>query len=286
MPLRIAWVSIPWLVAYPLASHKRPMPAELFDPKLRAVRRDRACRQGVELFLYERAFTDCLERIELIGRRFRSCLLVGCPDREWPERLRPVAEQVYAVDPGALFSRAGGALQADEIDLPSEPGRHDLCVAIGTLDTINDLPLALLAIRGALEPDGLFIGALSGGETLPQLRSAMRAADAVQGSAAPHVHPRIEASALAPLLAAAGFVNPVVDVDRVPVSYRSLLDLVRDLRRMGTTNILMQRSQRPLGKAARQAALDAFTSAGDGTRTTETFELLHFAAWTPPAREG
>jgi hypothetical protein len=257
----------------------------LFDPKLRAVRRDRAFRQGVELFLYERAFADCLERIELVGRRFRSCLLIGCPDREWPERIRPVAEQVDAVDPGALFASAAGAVQADETHVPSEPGRHDLCVAIGTLDTINDLPLALLAIRGALERDGLFIGALSGGETLPQLRSAMRAADAVQGSAAPHVHPRIEASALASLLAAAGFVNPVVDVDRVPVSYRSLVDLVRDLRRMGTTNILMQRSQRPLGKTARQAALDAF-SAGDGTRTTETFELLHFAAWTPPAREG
>jgi hypothetical protein len=286
MPLRIACVSIPQLVAYPPASHKRPVPADLFDPKLRAIRRDRAYRQGVELFLYERAFADCLERIELVGRRFRSCLLVGCPDREWPERLRPVAEQVDAIDPGALFARAGGALQVDETDFTSAVGRYDLCVAIGTLDTVSDLPRALLAIRRALAPGSLFIGALSGGETLPQLRSAMRAADTVQGSAAPHVHPRIEASALAPLLAAAGFVNPVVDVDRVPVSYSSLSNLVRDLRRMGATNILVQRSHRPLGKAARQAALDTFTSAGDGTRTIETFELLHFAAWTPPAGEG
>jgi hypothetical protein len=258
----------------------------LFDPKLRAVRRDRACRQGVEMFLYERAFADCLERVELVRRRFRSCLLVGCPDREWPERLRPVAEQVDAVDPGALFANAAEARQADETDLPSAPGRHDLCVAVGTLDTVNDLPRALLAIRRALAPGSLFIGALSGGETLPQLRSAMRAADTVQGSAAPHVHPRIEAASLAPLLVAAGFVNPVVDVDRVPVSYSSLSNLVRDLRRMGATNILVQRSHRPLGRAARQAALDAFAGAGDGTRTIETFELLHFAAWTPPAGEG
>ena len=86
----------------------------MFDPKLRAVRRDRAFRQGVELFLYERAFADCLERIELVGRRFRSCLLIGCPDREWRERIRPVAEQVNAVDPGALFASAAGAVQADE----------------------------------------------------------------------------------------------------------------------------------------------------------------------------
>lgn len=286
MPLRIACVSIPLLVAYPLASHKRWVPADLFDPKLRAIRRDRACRQGVELFLYERAFADCLERIELVRRRFRSCLLVGCQDREWPERLRPVAERIDAVDPGPLFATAAGARQVDETDLPNEPGRYDLCVAIGTLDTVSDLPRALLAIRRVLGPGSLLIGALSGGETLPQLRSAMRAADALQGSAAPHVHPRIEASALAPLLAAAGFVDPVVDVDRVPVSYLSLLDLVRDLRRMGGTNILVQRSHRPLGKAARQAALDAFTRAGDGTRTIETFELLHFACWTAAAGEG
>jgi hypothetical protein len=286
MPLRSACVSIPLLVAYPLASHKRLVSADLFDPKLRAIRRDRAYRQGVELFLYERAFADCLERIELVQKRFRSCLLIGCPDREWPERLRRVAERIEAIDPGALFARAGGAVQADETDFPSDVGRHDLCVAIGTLDTVSDLPRALLAIRRALAPGSLFIGALSGGQTLPRLRSAMRAADAVQGSAAPHVHPRIEASALAPLLAAAGFVNPVVDVDRAPVSYPSLPDLVRDLRRMGATNILVQRSRRALGKAARQAAIDAFAGAGDGTRTIETFELLHFAACTRPAREG
>ena len=260
------------------------MPADLFDPKLRAIRRDRAYRQGVELFLYERAFADCLERIELVRRRFRSCLLVGCPDREWPQRLRPVAERIDAVDPGPLFATAAGARQVDEVDLAN--GSYDLCVAVGTFDTASDLPRALLAFRRVLEPGSLLIGALSGGETLPQLRSAMRAADAVQGSAAPHVHPRIEASALAPLLAAAGFVDPVVDVDRVPVAYLSLLDLVRDLRRMGGTNILVQRSHRPLGKAARQAALDAFAAGGDGTRTIETFELLHFACWTPAAREG
>lgn len=108
----------------------------------------------------------------------------------------------------------------------------------------------------------------------------MRAADAVAGIAAPHVHPRIEASALAPLLDTAGFVNPVVDVDRVPVSYRSFGQLVSDLRAMAATNMLAARP-RFIGRAARQAASAAFTAAGDGQRTVETFEILHFAAWTP-----
>jgi hypothetical protein len=107
----------------------------------------------------------------------------------------------------------------------------------------------------------------------------MRAADAVTGAAAPHVHPRVEASALAPLLEAAGFNQPVVDVERVSVSYVSFERLIGDLRAMGSTNVLTERPHF-VGRAARQAAASAFVDAGDGSRTTEKFEILHFAAWT------
>jgi hypothetical protein len=107
----------------------------------------------------------------------------------------------------------------------------------------------------------------------------MRVADAAAGVASPHVHPRIEAAALAPLLTAAGFINAVVDVDRAAVSYRSLQRLVADLRAMGGTNMLAARP-RFIGKAAREAAIEAFIAAGDGSRTIETFEILHFAGWT------
>jgi hypothetical protein len=122
---------------------------------------------------------------------------------------------------------------------------------------------------------------MSGGETLPQLRAAMRAADETTGAASPRIHPRVEAAALAPLLSAAGFANPVVDVDRARVSYPSLDRLVSDLRGMGATNVLTARSRSPLLRAGRRAASRAFAAAGDGERTTETFEILHFAAWTP-----
>jgi hypothetical protein len=127
----------------------------------------------------------------------------------------------------------------------------------------------------------MLLGAISGGDTLPQLRLAMRAADRIGAIAVPHVHPRIEASVLAALLGAAGFVNPVVDVDRVQVSYESFSRLVGDLRAMGATNILAQRSRTPLSRTATQAAADAFASVGQDGRTVETFEILHFAAWTP-----
>jgi hypothetical protein len=159
--------------------------------------------------------------------------------------------------------------------------RYGLILAVGTLDTVNALPEALRALGSALEPAGLLIGAMSGGETLPLLRSAMAAADRVAGRAAPRVHPRIEASALSPLLQQAGLGRAVVDVDRVPVSYGSLRRLVADLRAMAATNILVQRARDSLGRAALAAAEADFQRTALDGRSIETFEILHFAAWKP-----
>jgi len=197
--------------------------------------------------------------------------------------LIPFAERVDTADPGPLFAkRANGRILIEDAWEP-EAGGYDLMLAIGTLDSVNDLPLALRLIRHGLKEDSLLLGAASGGDTLPELRNAMRAADSATGVAAPHVHPRIEASALAPLLADAGFVHPVVDIDRVAVSYKSLDRLVSDLRAMASTNILNGRPHF-IGKDARAAAFTAFAEAGQDSRTVETFEILHFAAWAPKER--
>ena len=249
--------------------------------ELRALRRDRAARLGPELFLLERAFDDCLDRVSLMRRHFARALLVGCPAADWPERLRAFANDVDVRDPGPLFADAAGgaALIEDAWEPPGET--YDLVLAIGTLDTVNDLPRALVTLRWSMKPGALLLGAISGGETLPRLRSAMRAADRVGGTAVPHVHPRIEASALAPLLASVGFIDAVVDIDRISVSYASLQRLIGDLRRMGATNILTQRPRAPLSKRAYAAAAQDFSVAGGGGRTVETFEILHFACASP-----
>jgi SAM-dependent methyltransferase len=250
--------------------------------ELRALRRDRACRTGPQLFLYDRAFDDCLDRLTLIQRRFRSALLIGCPNSDWPRRLGEVVGQVDAAEPGPLFARAAGARPVVEDQLELEAATFDLVMAVGTLDTVNDLPRALQSVRASMKADSLFIGALPGGDGLPQLRRAVHFADQASGLASPRVHPRIEAAALAPLLTACGFIKPVVDIDRVHVSYETLDRLVGDLRGMGATNILSDRSKQPLSRTAWAAAAGAFRSAGDGVRTVETFNLLHFACWTPP----
>jgi hypothetical protein len=243
------------------------MAADLFDQQARALRIIRASRHGPDLFLHERAFEDMLDRLSLVQRKFGSALLVGGRDPRWRERLLGLVETVDVIETDALSAL--------------EPGSYDLCLAVGALDTVDDLPTALLTIRFALHADSLFIGTLPGGDTLPLLRAAMRAADEVTGAATPHVHPRIEPASLSSLLTAAGFVMPVVDVDRVQVTYASFRDLVRDLRAMGATNILTSRARRPLSRAAVAAAERHFESAAREGRSTETFELLHFATSAP-----
>lgn len=249
--------------------------------RLRAARRDRAHRSGPVRFLHEQAFEEVLERLGDIRRDFSNALLVGAPDPSWPGVLGRIADEVTVIDPGAGFAAAAGGSHAVEDRLDLEPASFDLCVAAGTLDSVNDLPGALLRLRLLLKPDSLLIGYMSGGETLPRLRQAMRAADAASGEASPHVHPRVEPSALAHLLSAAGFVIPVVDVERIRVAYRSLRKLVADLRGMGATNVLSVRSRKPLTRAALAAAERDFQSGAEESRTIETFELLHFAAWAP-----
>ncbi len=192
------------------------------------------------------------------------------------------AADVTIADPGPRFAAdaKGQCIVEDDWSPPSRA--FDLCIAVGTLDSVNDLPRALHILRASLIPDSLLIGAVSGGETLPRLRQAMRAGDQLMGASSPHVHPRLEGPTLAALLDAAGFIMPVVDVDRVQVSYRSFDGLVGDLRRMASTNILCGRSLRTLNRAAKAAAIENFAAAGDGSRTIELFEILHFAAWTAP----
>jgi len=236
---------------------------------------------GAELFLHERAFSECLDRLGDVPRRFASALLVGVPDADWVRRLHSHADRVEAIDPGALFAAAAAGIHAEEDAHDFGMARFDLVVAVGTLDTVNRLGPALQAIRRALVPDSPFIGALAGGDSLAALRRAMLAADRLTGPAAARTHPRIEASALAGLLGAAGFVMPVVDVDRVTLRYPSLAALVRDLRAMGASNMLVERAA-PRGRTWAELAAAAFAADGVDGRTEERIDLLHFLAWTPP----
>lgn len=255
------------------------MSRDLFDRRLRALRRDRAARIGPDLFLFDRAFDECLDRLRDFARPFERALLIGCPSPLWPTKLKEVVREVDVRDPGLLFASRAGGVQVEEDRFDFGEAGYDLCLAIGTLDTVNDLPIALRLLHRALRPNSALIGAIAGGNSLPALRASLIEAGRIEGRVVARTHPRIEPSTLAQLLSAAGFATPVVDVDRLSLRYSSMTDLVRDLRRMGATSVLAERA-RPL---SRQAALQAgveYKRLGTKGRTEEQLELLHFLGWS------
>jgi len=204
--------------------------------------------------------------LSLVRRRFESILLFGVVRPGWVDRLRAAGcAMVTAIEPGS------------GTPLPEAP---DLCLSVGAFDTVDELPAMLAALHHLLAPGGLLMGAFAGGDSLPALRQAMQAADRATGDgAAAHVHPRIDAASFAGLLANAGFVDPVVDVDRVELRYATLDALVRDLRAMAATNRLIGRARRPLLRASRDAGRAAFAALGVDGRVSERIDILHFAGW-------
>ena len=230
------------------------------------------------MFLFDRAFDECLDRLRDIPRNFDRALLLGCPSPDWRSRLLTIAGDVDVGDPGAHFAAVAGGIQVDEDRQDFGTGRYDLCVAIGTLDTVNDLPLALRLIGRSLRLDAPLIGAIAGGNSVPSLRAALIEAGRHEGRIVARSHPRIEPASLAQLLASTGFNMPVVDIDRVGLRYSSLDALVHDLRSMGATSVLAQRPP-PITKAALQLARQAFEARGSDGRTEEIVEVLHFLAW-------
>ena len=265
-----------------------------FDRALRRLRRDRAAAAGDAAdYLLRAAADELVERLGLVTRRFGRALDLGTGRGYLAGLLRARGLEVVQMDAGARFAEAAGCAQGDEDRLPFAEAAFDLVVSVGALDSVNDLPGALLLAQRALRPDGLFLAAFAGAGSLPRLRSAMAAADEAEGAAAPRIHPQIDVRAAGDLLQRAGFALPVVDSETIEVRFPDLRTLVADLRAMGATNLLAGRSRKPLGRISYAAAIADFAAAAEADgKTRERFEILHLSGWAPspdqpkPARRG
>ncbi len=267
-----------------------------FDRALHRRRLDRAAKGfGAVGFLKTRAALDAVERLEAILREFPVAVDIGSRDGAFGRALS-VSEAASKVgllvetDLSAtmLAGRGTARIAADEEMLPFADNSLDLVVSTLALHWTNDVVGALVQIRRALKPDGLFIGALLGGATLTELRQVLLEAEAqVTGGAAPRVSPFADASDAAGLLQRAGFALPVADVDRVTVRYPHLFALLADLRAMGETNAPAERAGRPLRRAVleRAAQLYAERFAGSDGKITATFEILILTGWAPHERQ-
>ncbi len=259
----------------------------VFDRALLRRRRRRAADLGPASFLLDRVAEDFADRLAAVLRRFDLAIDLGTPGEAVRTALARLGSigTIVAAD---VLPRPPPFVAADEEALPFRDGALDLVVSALALHHVNDLPGTLVQIRRALKPDGLFVAALLGGETLTELRQAFAAAEIdIEGGVSPRVAPFADLRELGALLQRAGFALPVTDVDRVTVRYDSIFGLMHDLRRMGATNALIDRRRTPLRRQTlmRAAAIYARQFSDVDGRLRATFEIVWLSGWAPDPKQ-
>lgn len=271
-------------------------PPLIFDRALLRARLDRAAPGYANAdFLKRRAAEDAVVRLEAIMRDFPVAVDLGARTGAFRNALASsdaaarVGLLVEAdLSPAMLAGRTGPRIVADEERLPFAYGRLDLVVSTLALHWTNDVVGALIQIRRALKPDGLFIGSLFGGATLTELRHCLVEAEIeTYGGAGSRISPFADAYDAAGLLQRAGFALPVADVDRVTVRYAHPLKLLADLRAMGETSVLAERHPKPLTRQVLGRAFEIYAEkfAEPDGRVPATFEILTLTGWTPDASQ-
>lgn len=245
-----------------------PAPPRIFSANRRqAVRRRMlALQQAADAprYLIDDMIEDVVERLGFLRVEPKRALVIG----DWTGSLaaKLAIPDCELAEPGDGF---------DE-ELPFPGAGYDFIASLGTLDTVNDLPGALIHIRNALAPGGLMIASMMGAGCLPVLRQAMLAGD--DDRPAPRVHPQVDVRAGGQLLQRTGFADPVIDSRSLNVSFRAMDSLVADLRAQGLSNVLADPGP-PLGKAALKRARDDFAAQATDGRSVERFEILTLSGW-------
>ena len=267
-------------------------PPRLFDRRLHRQRLDRAAHDFAAAdFLKVRAAGDMVERLEIILREFPVCVDLGSRNGAFSALLAQsdacakIGMVIETDLSGAMLGqRPGHRLQIDEEALPFAPASLDLVVSSLALHWVNDLPGTLIQVRRALKPDGLFLGAIFGGQTLTELRQCLIQAESdLTGGAGLRIAPFADAFDVAGLLQRAGFALPVADLDRVTVRYDHPLKLIGDLRRMGETNALADGRGRPLSRPVLARAMALYQERFSDTdgRVRATFDIMTMTGWAP-----
>ena len=261
-----------------------PEPTFPFEPRLVRERKRRARAGFAEAaFLHKRSAADLADRLEAIPRRFERALVLGggglfaAELKERPELTSRIGE-IWEADV------ASGDVQLDPERLPFAENAFDLIVSPLMLHWVNDLPGALIQIRRALRPDGLMLASLFGGQTLQELRLVLIEAESeITGGAGPRVAPFAELQDISALLQRTGFALPAADRDVVTVHYGEAMRLLADLRAMGETAALRQRSPRALSTRILARAFEIYAErhADAESRIRATFEIFTATGWAP-----
>jgi len=257
-----------------MTSSPTDTPPRLFDRAVLRVRQNRAARQGGASFLLDRVAEDMAERQQAVLREFSDGIDLGTPGDQVRAALTDSVRKLQAVE----------LPLSDNEPLALVPVSIDLLISALALQFVNDLPGVLAQIRRALKPDGLFLAAMIGGETLTELRQSFAAAESeVEGGVSPRVAPFADLRDLGALLQRVGFALPVTDVDRIVVRYDNAFALMQDLRRMGATNILNERRRTPSRRATflKMAQIYAERFSDPDGRIRATFDIVWLSGWAP-----
>ncbi len=270
-------------------------PPLIFDRSLLRARRQRGLRLGPATFLLDQVADELANRLRLVLRRFDLAVDLGTPTAAVRTALLRdgAIGAMIALDPmigsGQRLSgdhAAAAALRVvgDEEALPFADNTLDLVVSGLSLQAVNDLPGVLVQVRRALKPDGLFLAALLGGDTLAELRESFATAESeLEGGVSPRVAPFPDLRDLGALLQRAGFALPVTDVDRITVRYATPLGLLHDLRHMGAANPLVERRRVPLRRATLMRAMEIYAArfADPDGRVRASFDIIWVSGWSP-----
>jgi len=267
-------------------------PRDLFDRNRRAIRRGQ--QRGAEDYFGNQMADMLLERLAEVKRDFADILLIGARNSALIAHVHHLAisqgGRATIIEPSRFLAQGCGAQVADEDHLPVEPASYDLILWPGGLESVNDVPGALLRCRFALRADGLLLGCFIGGGSFPALRSALAAADGTRAVA--RMHPQIDVRAAGDLLGQCGLALGVADAEQLVLAYRALDPLISDVRAAALTNMLAGPLY-PLHRTAWAAARSQFAAAaGAAGRTHERVTIIHICGWAPdpsqpqPARRG
>jgi len=264
----------------------------LIDTELWLARKRRALARPVEAadFLMRRAAEDLADRLDAVERRFGKAAALFCQTAAAADVLAAsgkVGEIVRVEMDEALLAGGHGLVAAPET-VPFEEGSLDLVASLLSLHAMNDIPGVLAQIRRVLKPDGLFLGALAGAGTLAELRESLLAAETeLYGGASPRILPFTDVRDTGALLQRAGLALPVADVETVTVRYDTLFDLAADLRAMGETSALIDRTRRPGSRRlfARAAEIYAERFSDPDGRIRASFSIVWMSGWAPDASQ-
>ncbi|XP_074065526.1 arginine-hydroxylase NDUFAF5, mitochondrial isoform X2 [Macrotis lagotis] len=248
----------------------------VFDRALKRKQKNWAARQPEPLqydYLREEVGSRVADRVYDIARDFPLALDIGCGRGYIACHLNKkntLETEIPAVH-----------VLADEEFLPFKENTFDLVVSSLSLHWVNDLPRAFKQIHYVLKPDGVFIGAMFGGDTLFELRCSLQLAELErEGGFSPHISPFTAVSDLGHLLGRAGFNTLTVDTDEIQVNFPGMFEVMKDLQGMGESNCSWNR--KPLlhreTMLAAAAIYQEMYGNEDGS-VPATFQIYYMIGW-------